>query len=52
MITKTQYTVDVLRSGQPRAYADTERDFLITVTHTHWQTKETAPWVFLGDVEA
>lgn len=27
----TRYTVEVLRNGQPRAYADTEREYLVTV---------------------
>ena len=48
---KENYAVSTLRSGQPRAYADTEREYLITVTRTHWQTGEMAPWVMFGDVE-
>jgi hypothetical protein len=48
---KMNYAVDTIRSGQPRAYADTEREFLITVTRTHWKTGEMAPWVMFGDVE-
>lgn len=27
----TRYTVETLRSGQPRPYADTEREYLITI---------------------
>ena len=49
---KTRYTVDVLRSGQPRAYADTERECLITVETEDYRTHEMKPWVLYGDVES
>lgn len=35
-----RYTVEVLRSGQPRAYADTEREYLISVEHQGYLDKE------------
>lgn len=48
----TRYTVEILRSGQPRAYADTEREYLITVEGTKWGEEGLGPWVLCGDVEA
>lgn len=47
----TRYTVDVLRSGQPRAYADTENEYLITVEATRWNEEGFHPWVHGGDIE-
>lgn len=46
MANTTTYSVQVLRSGQPRAYADTEREYRITVV------RDGEPWLLLGDVEA
>ena len=43
-MTKTTYEVQVLRSGQPRAYADTEREYLITVL------RDGKPWLMHQDV--
>jgi len=50
---QTTYAVDIIRSGQPRAYADTEREYLITVQTTGYG-KDAAlkPWLMYGDVEA
>ena len=49
---ETTYAVEVLRSGQPRAYADTEREYRITVKSTGWQKdKQPKPWLMHGDVE-
>ncbi len=48
----TQYSVQILRSGQPRAYADTEREYLITVQSTQHGKDGLYPWVQYGDVEA
>lgn len=51
---KTHYTVDILRSGQPRPYADTEREYLITVLaeSTYGPDKGTMkPWLMYGDLE-
>lgn len=42
----TIYSIETLRSGQPRAYADTEREYLITVK------SDGKPWLMYGDVEA
>ena len=42
----TTYSVQVLRSGQPRPYADTEREYLITVN------RDQHPWLLHGDVES
>ena len=39
-ISETTYHVQTLRAGQPKAYADTEREYLISVK----------PWPF-GDIE-
>lgn len=47
----TRYTVEILRSGQPRAYADTENEYLITVEHQAWNAQVLSPWVMHGDVE-
>lgn len=49
---ETRYTVAVLRSGQPRAYADTEREYLITVEREHYGREGFFPWMNGGDVEA
>lgn len=48
----TIYSVDVIRSGQPRPYADTEREYLVTVKSTQWGKDGMHPWLFGGDVEA
>ena len=40
------FTVQTLRAGQPRPYADTEREYLITVQNNG------KPWLMHGDVEA
>lgn len=48
----TRYTVEVLRSGQPRAYADTEREYLITVEADEFGKDGLHPWVMHKDVEA
>ena len=49
----TTYSVEILRSGQPRPYADTEREYLITVLSTDFAGKpgEPKPWLMHGDVE-
>lgn len=47
----TRYTVETLRSGQPRAYADTEREYLITVESTTFGKEGMHPWLMHGDVE-
>lgn len=49
---ETTYAVEVLRSGQPRPYADTEREYRITVKATGWGNgKQPKPWLMHGDVE-
>lgn len=50
----TTYSVETLRSGQPRAYADTEREYLITVRSTDYAGKagDPKPWLMYGDVES
>lgn len=48
----TTYNVEVLRSGQPRAYADTEHEYLITVKTTLPGKEGLQPWLMCGDVEA
>lgn len=47
-----RYTVETLRSGQPRPYAATERECLIRVEIIHWGKKDFEPWLAGGDVEA
>lgn len=47
-----RYTVTTLRSGQPRAYADTEREYLVTVERSHTNDAPFVPWLMGGDVEA
>lgn len=49
----TRYTVTVLRSGQPRPYADTEREYLIKVEDTGWKPTETKfePWLMHGNLD-
>lgn len=49
---QTVYSVETLRSGQPRAYADTEREYLITVQSTQYGKDGLHPWLLHGDVEA
>ena len=51
MVHETTYSVQVLRSGQPRAYADTEREYLITVKATQYGKEGLHPWFLHGDVE-
>lgn len=51
MSTTTRYTVAILRSGQPRPYADTEREYLITVEGTVYGKEGLHPWIMHGDVE-
>lgn len=46
------YAVEVIRSGQPRAYADTEREYLITVKSSQYGKDGLHPWLMYGDVEA
>ncbi len=48
----TTYQVEVLRSGQPRAYADTEREYLITVKRERCGKDGLFPFLMHGDVEA
>ena len=48
----TNYSVETLRSGQPRPYADTEREYLITVTAPVYGKDGLRPWLMHGDVEA
>lgn len=47
----TTYQVDILRSGQPRAYADTEREYLITVKKEQFDKEGLFPYLLHGDVE-
>jgi hypothetical protein len=47
----TRYTVEILRNGQPRPYADTEREYLITVEAEVYGKEGLYPWVMLEDVE-
>lgn len=47
----TRYSVETLRSGQPRPYANTEREYLITVEATHYGKDGLHPWIMHGDVE-
>lgn len=50
----TRYTVKTLRHGQPRAYADHEYEYVISVEATGYTTKDAhvfKPWVMFGDVE-
>lgn len=48
----TRYTIEVLRSGQPRPYADTEREYLITCEATGYGGTGFNPYISHGDVEA
>jgi hypothetical protein len=53
----TRFTVTGLRSGQPRAYADTIREYLVSVeTMSGSGTTGTAstyqPWLMYGDIDA
>lgn len=48
---ETTYSVKVIRSGQPRAYADTEREYLIAVKSTQHGKEGIHPWLMYGDVE-
>lgn len=51
MIQKTTYDVEILKSGQPRAYADTEREYRVTVKRTQYGKDGLFPWVLHGDIE-
>lgn len=51
---KTVYTVTVLRSDQPRPYADTEREYSIKCEHEVLYGTDKGkmePWIMGGDVE-
>jgi hypothetical protein len=45
------YSVKTLRSGQPRAYADTEREYLIACRSTQYGKQGLHPYVLYGDIE-
>jgi len=49
---KTEYTVEILRAGQPRAYADTENEYLITCRQDWKGDGVFKPWLLGGNVEA
>lgn len=51
MLSETTYSVQVMRSGQPRAYADTEREYLIAVKSTFHGNDGLRPWLLYGDIE-
>ena len=51
MIQTETYTVETLRSGQPRPYADTEREYRITVLRTQYGKEGLHPWLMHGDLE-
>jgi hypothetical protein len=51
----TRFTVAVLRSGQPRPYADTIRDYLVSIERLPTWGKEPRawePWLMYGDIDA
>lgn len=48
----TRYTVTTLRSGQPRPYADTEHEYLVTIESASSEAVPMSPWIPGGDVEA
>lgn len=45
MGSQVSYTVETIRSGQPRAYADTENEYRITVQRNQ------RPWLMYGELE-
>lgn len=49
---KKSYEVEIIRSGQPRAYADTINEYLITVSAEKFGKQGMHPWLPMGDVEA
>lgn len=51
MLRQTTYSVDTIRSGQPRPYADTIREYLITVKSSQYGKEGLHPWLMHGDVE-
>lgn len=48
---KIAYSAETLRSGQPRAYADTEREYLISVSMTQYGKEGLKPGLLFGDIE-
>jgi len=48
----TTYSVETLRSRQPRPYADTEREYRITIKKPTYDKEGPQPWLLYGDVEA
>lgn len=52
MIRQTTYSVETIRSGQPRPYADTIREYPITVKATKFDIDGLHPWLLHGDVES
>lgn len=49
-LSEATFAVQTLRSGQPRPYADTEREYLITVTRADFR-ENVKPWLMYGDLE-
>lgn len=49
---KYRFTIEVLRSGQPRPYADTEHVARVTFEHTDWKTPRGPfePWYMTEDI--
>lgn len=51
MISETTYSVQIIRSGQPRPYADTEREYLITIKAAQYGKDGLHPWLLHRDIE-
>ena len=48
----TRYTVEILRSGQPRPYAATEHEYLVKVESSGWSNDGSMkPWLMCGDLD-
>lgn len=43
---KTRFTIDCIRGGQPRPYADSEYEYVLTLESTSWKAgdNEFKPW--------
>ena len=53
-MSKMTYTIETLRAGQPRPYADSEYEYRITVSREldyGAHKGQMKPWLLLGDVE-
>ena len=51
-LSMTKYTVETLRAGQPKPYADSEYEYLVKVESSGWSKDGTMkPWLMCGNLD-